>query len=1048
MADPCDQTGVRAVTQYLISTLTDGQHIAFDAFADALIYDGGGQSAASLRIAEVATGLSLTQGGVTVFLDGIGLANLSLANIQFADLSTLFVGDLVAYTQNDFAPGSYVSTSSTTDDHYILFNGSSQVFGGSGDDWILGAPSQGGLQHVTQAGGGGSPRASAGPSISADGRFVCFDGGWTGFGSQDNSSTDVLVKDMATGLFSNEHLSFSGGFGLSGSGGSSISADGSTVVYYSSSTLVPNGPLFQSVYAADVGSLAIECVSRTAAGADGNGVSKDPDVSGDGRFVVFRSVATNFAAGGNSTVYDVFVKDRQTGSLTRVSTDLTGGDANSDCEGAQISLDGRYVVFSSAASDLSAVHSTGGAKDIYVWDSTTLGLTNITGAAAGTGNSLNADIGAGFGHGSFVVFQSGKALVAGDTNQATDVYVYDIDTQSFRCASTRSDGSFTTAGGQDGVISSDGRFVVYRSFAADLISGDTNGFADIFVKDLATGEVAVVSWPGAGLSNGHASGAPQISVGGDWIVFETSATNLSGTDGNGGLTDIYRVYNPLMQSLLRGGSGDDTYVLSKADLVEELAGGGIDTVKAGFAYRLGANVENLVLLGGGNRAGRGNGLDNVISGNRGDNLVDGLGGSDTLSYASASAAVTVSLALTGPQATGFGSDTVLNFENLTGSKFSDRLTGDAAANLLDGGIGNDTMTGGDGSDIYICDSVADVVVEGGTVAGDIDTVMSAVTWTLGSTLENLTLTGNAALNGGGNNKDNVLRGNQAANTLNGFGGNDQVFGNGGNDALIGGVGNDRLNGGTGNDTMTGGDGSDTFICESAADIVVEAAGLAGDIDTVQTSVSWTLGSLLENLTLSGSAAINGSGNSGNNALTGNSAGNSLVGLGGNDRLSGLGGNDTVRGDSGSDTMTGGAGADQFLFNSTNGADLVTDFTGGSDKLALSQSALSLGNGDLIVHGATTQSGPGGFATVAELVILTTDIAALAAANAAAAIGSAASAYANGQTVLFAVDTGTSTGLFRFVSAGADASVSAAELTLLATLQGTAATGTGDYLFVS
>ena len=1036
------------MTQYQYSSLTDGQHIAFDVLQDGVSYDGAGQSAASVRIAVVATGLSLTQGGKTIFLDNVSLAQIDVGRIVFADLSRLMVGDQSGLILQDFAPRIYQPIDLATNDQYILLNGASQVFAGSGDDWIVGAPAQSGLQQVSQSGGIGAPTATSGPTISADGRFVCFDGGWTGFGSQSNSSTDVLVKDMSTGLFSNEHLSSTGAFGLSGSGGSSISADGSTVVFYSSSTLVPNGPPFQSVYAADVGSPAIECLSRSAAGADGNGVSKDPDLSGDGRFVVFRTVATNFAAGGSAAAFDVYLKDRQTGSLTRVSTDLTGNDANSDCDGAQISHDGRYVVFSSAATDLSATRTANGGIDIYLWDASTGSLANLTGAAAGTGSSLNADVSSLSGSGAFVVFQSAKALVAADTNLATDVYVYDVAAQSFTCASTRSDGSFTSAGAQDAALSADGRYVVFRSFAADLVAGDANGFADIFVKDLVTGAVAVVSWPNGGLSNGHAAGLPQISAGGDWIVFDTSATNLSATDANGVQTDIYRVYNPLMQSVLNGGAGDDTYVLSKADQVVELASGGSDTIRAGFSYRLGANVENLVLLGGGNRAGRGNLLDNTITGNSGDNLLDGFGGIDTMSYANANAAVTVSLALAGAQVTGFGSDTVLNFENLTGSKFNDLLTGTAGANLLDGGLGNDTLTGGDGSDTYICDSSGDIVVEAGTAVGDVDTVMSGVNWTLSSTLENLTLTGSAALNGNGNTKDNLLRGNQAVNVMNSVGGNDQIFGNGGNDQLLGGFGNDTLNGGSGNDTMSGGDGSDLFLCDSSADIVVETAGLAGDIDTVQTSVSWTLGALLENLTLTGTAALIGNGNSKDNLLTGNQGANGLGGAGGNDVLSGLGGNDTLTGDSGDDTMTGGAGADQFRFNSTIGADLVSDFALGIDQLAFRQSSLGIGDGDLLVEGATILTGPGGFATTAELVIVTTNIAALTAANAAAAIGSATAAYALGQTALFAVDTGTSTGLFRFTSSGTDAAVGAAELVLVATLQGAAATAIGDYLFVA
>ena len=1034
------------MTQYLVSALFDGQHLSFDPFADQLSYDGPTQSAADVRVAQVPSGISLTLAGKTIFLDGITLANLSLTNVVFADVSTLFVGDILASTLQDYVPLAYFSGASTRNDQYILLNGASKVIAGSGDDWIVGAVDQSGVAQVTEAGGTGSPSAGSGPTISGDGQSVCFESGWTGYGSQNNSATDVLVKDMQTGLFTNEHLSSTGAFGLSGSGGSSISGDGQTVVYYSSSTLVPNGPLFQSVYAADVGSLAIECVSRDAAGADGNGVSKDPDVSIDGRYVVFRSVATNFAAGGNATVYDLFVKDRQTGSLTRVSTDMTGGDANSDCEAVQISGDGRYVVFHSAATDLTATITGGGKNDVYLWDSTTAALTNITGGAAGSGSSINADVVGASGQGTRVVFQSEKALVAGDTNAANDVYIYDIASQTFTCASIRADGSFTSAGAQDGSISADGRFAVFRSFASDLVPGDTNGFADIFIKDLTTGEVRLLSSPASGQSNGHAAGAPVISLGGDWIVFETSATNLSGTDANGFLTDIYRVYNPLLESTLEGGAGDDTYVLSKPDLITELVGEGTDTVKANFSYRLGANLENLQLLGGGNRAGRGNGLDNAITGNSGDNLLDGLAGSDTASFANASTAVTVSLAIAGAQTTGFGSDTLLNFENLTGSRFNDHLTGDAGANVLDGGLGGDTMTGGDGSDTYICDANTDIIVETGLNGLEVDTVQAAVNWTLGARLENLTLTGGIATNGSGNNLDNVLRGNSAANLLNGFSGNDALFGNGGNDSLTGGSGNDTLTGGLGNDTANGGEGSDTYVVDANTDTIVETGVTLGDIDTVQSAVNWTLGARLENLTLTGSAAINGSGNSSDNVVTGNGAANLLTGASGNDSLSGLGGADTLRGDAGNDVLTGGAGADSFQFNSTVGSDIVADFSSGTDRLQMSIGALQIGDGDLLVEGAVATGGPGGFGASAELVILTANIAGLTAADAAAAAGSANAAYAIGQKVLFAVDTGSSSALFLFTSAGADAAVGAAELTLLATLQGTGSTTLGDYLF--
>jgi Ca2+-binding RTX toxin-like protein len=200
------------------------------------------------------------------------------------------------------------------------------------------------------------------------------------------------------------------------------------------------------------------------------------------------------------------------------------------------------------------------------------------------------------------------------------------------------------------------------------------------------------------------------------------------------------------------------------------------------------------------------------------------------------------------------------------------------------------------------------------------------------------------------------------------------------------------------------------------------------------------------------------GTAGNDRFTGTAAAEILIGGPGDDRLAGeagadvLGGaagNDTLTGGSGADRLAGGAGADAFVFNSLAGADTVSDFVSGTDRLRLAQAGVRIGDGDTLVEGAVSVAGPGGFAPGAELVIVTGTIAgAINTASAAAAIGGASAAYAAGATRLFAVDNGASSGLFLFISAGANAGVSAAELTLLATLQGTAATAVGDYLFVA
>jgi Ca2+-binding RTX toxin-like protein len=243
--------------------------------------------------------------------------------------------------------------------------------------------------------------------------------------------------------------------------------------------------------------------------------------------------------------------------------------------------------------------------------------------------------------------------------------------------------------------------------------------------------------------------------------------------------------------------------------------------------------------------------------------------------------------------------------------------------------------------------------------------------------------------------------------------------------------------------------NDTYTVVAASDVIVENVG--GGTDTVQTSLSYTLPAEIENVALLGASAVSGTGNAVANTLTGNGAANFLSGLAGNDSLSGGAGGDTLVGGSGSDTLTGGANADVIVFDSLSGLDKVTDFSSIDDTFRFRQGTVHIGDGDAIVEGGATRSAPGGFAKTAELVIFTTDIVgAITTTSAAATIGSATSAYAIGDDRLFVVDNGTSTGVLRFHSSAADASVSAPELQLLATVQyaaGTTSTAQSDYQFV-
>ncbi|MBK6850113.1 MAG: hypothetical protein IPG93_00530 [Burkholderiales bacterium] len=363
---------------------------------------------------------------------------------------------------------------------------------------------------------------------------------------------------------------------------------------------------------------------------------------------------------------------------------------------------------------------------------------------------------------------------------------------------------------------------------------------------------------------------------------------------------------------LSGGAGNDTYLLgADADLVTEFDGEGTaDTVITSAAYVLTDFVENLQLTGTNNIAGIGNAENNNITGNDGNNTLNGLAGDDTLSGGLGNDTYVVdSVNDVVVEAGGAGTADVVqasvtttlsaNVENLvltglaaidgTGNAEANTLTGNSAANTLDGLGGNDTLIGGDGSDTYVVDSIGDVVTEqAGAAAGTADTVRSSISTTLSAFVENLVLTGTAAT-GLGNDENNSLTGNGAANTPGRW------------------PGQRHPDGGAGIDNLTGGDGDDTYIVDNSADIVTEAAGSGTGADTVQSSATYTLSANVETLILTGSAAIDGTGNDLDNSITGNAGNNVLDGGLGLDTLIGGAGDDTYQVDSATDVISENVG---------------------------------------------------------------------------------------------------------------------------------------------
>jgi Ca2+-binding RTX toxin-like protein len=549
---------------------------------------------------------------------------------------------------------------------------------------------------------------------------------------------------------------------------------------------------------------------------------------------------------------------------------------------------------------------------------------------------------------------TGTALIAGTGNALDNVIIGNASANSLNggLGNDRLDG----LDGVDTMVGGAGDDTYVVNLAVDVITEQASEGVDTVESSVTLtlgSNVENLLLTGSGANNG--TGNPLDNV----LTGNASNNTLSGGGGSDtliGSAGYDRLDGGTGSDSLYGGVGNDTYVVDDAnDVITEYVGEGTDAVESSVTYALSDNLENLTLTGNQAIGGSGNALNNVITGNAAanvllgadgnDNLQGGAGndrldggtGKDTMVGGIGDDTYVVDVATdVVTEATDAGIDTVetsislqlaANVENLrltgsdvingTGNSLANQLTGNSAANVLNGGVGADTLLGGAGNDTYVVDVVDDVVVEN---AGEgTDTVQSGVSYSLGVDLENLTLTGSAATSGTGNSLNNVIAGNSGVNVLSG---------GEGNDSLSGGDGNDRLDGGTGADWMYGGYGSDTFVVDSLSDVVVENLS-EGSSDTIESSITLTLGNYLENLTLTGAAAINGTGNSLANVLTGNEAANVFSGGADNDTLRGGGGNDWLDGGTGYDLMEGGAG-DDSLFGG-GGNDRMDGGTG-SDSL--------------------------------------------------------------------------------------------------------------------
>ena len=434
--------------------------------------------------------------------------------------------------------------------------------------------------------------------------------------------------------------------------------------------------------------------------------------------------------------------------------------------------------------------------------------------------------------------------------------------------------------------------------AGDKIAEDAGGGYDTveaYVSYTLAANLENLQLMGLSPLNGTGNGSNNVLAGNGGA---NTLNGLAGDDTISGAGGNDTLNGGVGNDVLNGGDGNDTFVSSTGS---DLAAGdsGLDTYSAGglsgpATVNLTTNkavqsgnttylesIENLI----------GSGAADILTGNAGDNRIDGSRGADAMSGGLGDDTYTVDdagdVVVESSNAVLGGVDTLYSsvditlpnyVENLvltgtattgTGEGHNNTITGNASANLLDGKAGADTLIGGLGDDSYWVDVAGDVVTE---LSGQgNDTVRAALSYTLGANLENVILTGTGNVNAVGNSLVNALTGN---------------------------AGNNSLDGRAGADTMTGGKGDDIYYVDNTGDVVTEADGEG--TDTINTSVSYGLaGRFIETLALTGTANINATGNSKDNTLIGNTGNNSF---------------------------TGGNGADIFVFNTGSGADTITDFT--------------------------------------------------------------------------------------------------------------------------
>jgi len=376
------------------------------------------------------------------------------------------------------------------------------------------------------------------PAPSLDGRYVAFQSAASNLVAADaNAVRDVFVRDRLA--LSTERVSVSTG-GVEGNAEStapSISADGRYVAFQSNANNLVSGDgnARTDIFVRDRQSGTTERVSVDSAGVEGNSDSTKPSLSADGRYVAFVSYASNLVSGDTNGWGDIFVRDRQAGTTTRVSVDSAGAQVNGGSDTPSISGDGRYVGFQSLATNLVAGDGNGVA-DVFVHDRQTGATERVSVDSSGTeGNAKSVNTALALSaDGRYVAFTSDATnLVSSDSNAASDVFVRDRQAATTKRVSVDSSGVQGNNTSNDASISADGKRVAFDSFATQLVAGDTNNAWDVFLRDLTAGTTTRMSLSVSGVQGNSDSLLSAVAGDGRCVALSSLSTNFVNLDSNG-----------------------------------------------------------------------------------------------------------------------------------------------------------------------------------------------------------------------------------------------------------------------------------------------------------------------------------------------------------------------------------------------------------------------------------------------------------------------------------------------------------------------------------